>query len=79
MGKFKFVLDTNGVGQLLKGDAMQGVLGQYGFAAANQAGDGYASDVHVFSKRAVAHVYATTAEAKQDNYDNNTLLKAVRR
>ncbi len=78
MAKMKFVLDSNGVRSLLQGAEMQGILRQLGSQKAAQAGDGYVSDVHMFTKRAVAHVYADTREAKQDNYDNNTLLKVVK-
>lgn len=78
MAKFKFELDKAGVAQLLKSPEMQSLLGGMGVQRASMAGDGYASDVHVFQKRAVAHIYADTPEAKRDNYDNNTLLKVLK-
>ena len=77
MAKMKFVLDIAGVDELRKSPEMQAILKQYGSEKAAQAGVGYESDVHVFSKRAVAHVYADTPEAKRDNYENNTLIKVV--
>ena len=77
MSKVIFKLNKSGVQELLQGEDMQSVLKQAGDAVAARAGTDYACDIHVFTKRAVAHVYPNSAEAAQDNYDNNTLLKAL--
>lgn len=78
MAKVRFELDKVGVGQLLKGPEMQSLLSGMGSQRASIAGDGYASAVHVFKKRAVANIYVDTPEAERDNNDNNTLLKVLR-
>ena len=78
MSKVKFELNGDGVQALLKSAEMQTILREHGGQKARQAGDGYASDVHVFQKRAVAHVFPETKEASNDNFENNTLLKVVR-
>lgn len=78
MAKVKIELNDAGIQELLKGAEMQNILKEYGQQKAQQAGDGYASEVHVHQKRAVANVYPDTFEAKHDNYENNTLLKVVR-
>lgn len=71
------VLNSKGVQELLKSNEMQDILGRYGAQKAAQAGDGYASETHVFTKRAVCNVYPDTKEAAHDNYENNTLLKVI--
>ena len=78
MSNVRFELDENGVKELLRSQEMQSILKEHGQEKALSAGEGYESEVHVFQKRAVAHVYAKTLEAKRDNFDNNTLLKVVR-
>ena len=70
-------LNSAGIQELLKSPAMQGILANIGREKAAAAGDGYRSDVHVFQKRAVAHVYTASERAMRDNYENNTLLKVV--
>lgn len=75
MSKVRFELNSQGVQALLKGAEMQAILKGYGEQKASAAGDGYSSEVHVFQKRAVAHVFPDTPEAARDNLKNNTLLK----
>lgn len=77
MDNFRLELNDTGIQALLKGNEMQGYLKEIAGSKAAAAGPGYESEVHVFSKRAVAHVYPGTFEAAQDNYKNNTLLKVV--
>lgn len=76
MSSVKFELNKAGVKELLKSQPMVDVLKSYAGQVANRAGDGY--DVHVGPNRANVSVETVTDEAAQDNYDNNTLLKAVR-
>lgn len=78
MAKNKFKLDYKGVGELLKSEPMQKVLSDYATNIRNRCGDGYEQDIYVGKNRANAMVSATTYQAKKDNMDNNTLLKAVR-
>lgn len=78
MAKFKFELDKAGVGQLLKGAEMQGVLNGYASSALSRLGDGYDTETFVGFDRAHVIVKAVTTEARRENSENNTLLKAVR-
>ena len=73
---FKFVRDHEGIGQLLKSAEMQAVLIDYANAVQNRAGDDYS--VYVGRTRANVSVRTDNDDAVQDNYENNTLLKAVR-
>lgn len=77
MSSFVFKLNGAGVRQLLQGAEMQRILSDLANEKAAAAGTGYEAKVQVYSKRAVANIYPTTYEAAQDNYNNNTLVKAV--
>lgn len=72
----KFVLNRAGVRELLKGKEMQDVLVSFATSVKERAGDGY--DVYIGPNRANVSVGTATEEAEQDNYDNNTLEKAIR-
>lgn len=78
MAKNTFKLNYKGVGELLKSEAMQTILNEYATNIKNRCGDGYEQDIYVGKTRANAMVSATTFQAKKDNLENNTLLKAVR-
>lgn len=70
---FKFVLNKKGVGELLKSEAMADVLTQQAGKVATNAGTGY--EVKQMGTRVI--VIARSPEAEADNYENNTLLKAM--
>ena len=70
---FRFELNEKGVGELLHSDVMAGVLMQYAAQVSSTAGAGYKAKQ--LDTRVV--VVADTQDAEQDNYENNTLLKAM--
>ena len=72
----RFELNSDGVRELLRGEAMQGVLMDYAQQVSKSAGDGYS--VWVGPNRANVSVSASTEEAYQDNLENNTLEKVIR-
>ncbi len=74
---FRFELDIRGLQQLLKSEEMQGILDEYGAQVAGRAGDGYGYRTHVGDFTSITNVFPETKEAAKDNYENNTLLKAV--
>ena len=76
MSKVKFKLNPAGVRELLKSREAMAVCRQYADAIQARAGDGYEVTEYVGKNRVNASVYAATVEARQDNYQNNTLLKA---
>ena len=78
MAKVKFKLNRAGVGQLLKSAEMQNVLNSYASASLSRLGEGYETETFVGFDRAHAIVKAATPEARRENSENNTLLKAVR-
>jgi hypothetical protein len=77
MSKVKFELNLPGLNELMKSPEMCAILEESGSTVAMTAGAGYASRVHQASFVAIANVYPDTAQAAKDNYDNNSLLKAL--
>jgi hypothetical protein len=76
MSKGKFVLNRAGVRQMLRSPEAMAVVTAYAHQISNRAGAGYGVDTYTGKTRVNASVYPATEEARQDNYDNNTLLKA---
>lgn len=56
---------------------MVNVLNSYAQEAAGRLGAGYEVSTYVGKTRANARITAVSREAKKDNLENNTLLKAV--
>lgn len=78
MAKTKFKLDLAGLNALMKGSEMRAVLNSAANQIASSAGDGYeVESAHPISFVAIAAVHAETYEAKRQNSENNTLLKAA--
>lgn len=80
MAKFiKFELNRSGVRDLLRSPAVaQACLSQAEAIRSRIPADGYSTDTHTGRNRANASVLAKTKEAKRDNLENNSLLKALR-
>lgn len=77
MAKVKFELNLQGLNELMKSDEMVSVLEKCGRAVAEAAGADYASGVHQADFVAIANVYPDSKRAANENYHENTLLKAV--
>jgi hypothetical protein len=77
MAKVDFELNINGLRELMKGPEMQAALQEAGDAVASAAGGDYGVRVHVADYVAIANVFPDSQEAAKDNYENNTLLKAL--
>ena len=77
MSNCRFELNPDGVRELLQGSEMQDLITSYASDVASIAGDGYEADVIVGKNRVVGHIKAVTKEARQDNEENNTLLRAI--
>ena len=78
MSNVKFELNRSGVRELLRSQKMADVCEEYARGIQQRAGAGYEVSVYQGAKRVNASVYAATEEARQDNLENNTLLKAVK-
>lgn len=78
MDKIKFKLDLPGLNALMKSSEMQSVLNSAAGRIAGSAGDGFeVESAHPISFVAIASVRAATPEARRENAENNTLLKAA--
>ena len=78
MANVEFKLDLAGLNQLMKSGEMQAILNNAANQIAGRAGDGYeVESAHPISFVAIAAVHARTQEARRDNSENNTLLKAA--
>lgn len=76
--KVRFKLDLAGLNQLMKSKEMQSVLNTAANQIASAAGDGYeVESAHSISFVAIAAVHASTQQARRENSENNTLLKAA--
>ena len=76
MGKV-FKLNLPGLNELMKSPEMQSHLAQAGQAVASAAGSDYDHQTYVINFVAVENVFPASQKAAHDNYENNTLLKAL--
>lgn len=76
--KVRFKLNRAGVGQLLKSAEMMRVCEGYAQGIQGRCGEGYEVTTFTGKSRVNASVHAATIEARKENSENNTLLKAVR-
>lgn len=77
----KFELDLKGLNELMKSPAMHSALEQAGGQVASRArslsGLEWGTRVHDASFVAICNVYPDSDEARADNYENNTAVKAL--
>ena len=72
-----FELNLAGLNEVMKSSEMQEALRTAGNAVASAAGTDYAAEVHVASYVAISNVYPNSKEAAKDNFENNSIWKAV--
>ena len=87
MGKVKFELTLKGLNEIMKGPQMQAVLDEKGakiMNAANNMASANGNDKAEYSRSiwvgnwiAASQVRCDNSESVHDNYENNTLLKAI--
>lgn len=78
MNNFRFKLDRAGVRELLRSRDMANVCEGYANNIQSRCGEGYEVTTHTGKTRVNASVMAVTVEARKENAENNTLLKAVK-
>lgn len=76
MNKADFKLNKAGVRELMRSSEMMDAVTGYAQQIRSRAGDGYEISQFVGKNRVNASVFADTYEARKDNLENNTLLKA---
>ena len=72
-----FKLNLAGLNELMKSAEMKAHLEECGGTVASIAGEEYDHRVHDADFVSIANVFPNSEDAAQDNYDNNTLLKAL--
>lgn len=77
MSKVKIELNNAGIRELLKSPEVMALCVESANQVRSRAGDGFEVESYTGFDRAHAVVFADTPEAKRDNLENNTLLKAV--
>lgn len=77
MGKVTVELNREGVRELLRSDAMLSICKEYADAAVSRLGNGYSANTYRGKNRVNAEVTADTYEARRENLESNSILKAV--
>ncbi len=78
MGNVKVVLNREGVRELLKSPEMMSICSDYANKALGRLGSGYEVTTHVGVNRVNAEVAAVSYQAKRENLETNSILKAIR-
>lgn len=73
----KFKLNLAGLNELMKSPQMESILDAAGQAVAQAAGPEYAHRVHQASFVAICNVYPDSKNAANENFKENTLIKAI--
>lgn len=77
MSRVKIELSKAGMREMLKSAEVKKAIDDKARDIAGRCGEGYAASSTIGRERVLAAVYADTPEARRDNLDNNTILKAV--
>ena len=73
----KFELNLPGLNELMKSAQMQAVLDEAGASVASAAGSDYASSPKTGHWIGFSNIYPNSARAAKENYEDNTLIKAI--
>lgn len=77
MAKVRFELNHKGVIELMKSPEMTAICKEYADNAQSMLGDGYIVTTYPGKTRTNASIYAESDEAKRENLEDNTILKAL--
>lgn len=78
MAKLKVALNRAGVRELLRSDEMLAICTEHAGKIQARLGDGYAVSPHRGKNRVNASIFAETPQARRENAENNTILKALK-
>lgn len=78
MSKVKIELNSAGIKEMLLSSEMEELLAERAREIQSRCGNGYETDTHRTPGRMVASVFTDSDEAKRDNSENNTILRALR-
>lgn len=78
MSKVEIKLNLPGINKIMKSEGIQSKLSQAAQAVANIAGPEYAAeDPRAIRWIGIVNVHPASKNAAHDNFENNTLLKAL--
>lgn len=77
MGKTRVELNLQGINEVMKSTYIQEACEAAAKAIADATGQDYETETGTINYIAYSNVVTADKEAIQDNYDNNTLLKAI--
>ena len=77
MSKMQFKLNSAGIRELLRSTEISNACREHANKVAGRCGSGYEVSTYKGTNRANASVVAVTEEAIRENYENNTLEKAL--
>lgn len=78
MANIKFVLNRDGVSELMKSPQMMDICRGYANRALASLGSGYETSTHIGRNRLNVEIEARSYAAKVENSKNNSILKALR-
>lgn len=78
MGNVKIELRREEIRGLLRSDGVAQLCSQYAENAVSRLGDGYEASTYTGKNRVNASVMAVTYEAKKENMETNSILKAIK-
>jgi len=78
MSNMRFELNKDGVAELMKSPEMMAICKGYADNALGRLGDGYEVSTYTGKTRANASIKAVTREAMKEQYEDNSILKALR-
>lgn len=77
MGKVKVELNLKGINEVMKSSEILAACQAAGQAVAQAAGSDYGTESGTINYIAYCNVYPDSKEAAKENYEENTILKAV--
>lgn len=77
MAKVKVVLNRSAVREMLKSPEMEDICRDRASAAIQSLGDGYTVNTFQGKNRVNAEIAAESFQARKENMENNTILKAL--
>lgn len=77
MADTKFELNKEGVRELLTSREMLAICSEYANKALGRLADGYEVSTHTGQNRVNAEIAAVTTEARKENMEDNSILKAL--
>lgn len=78
MAKVTIQLNSEGVREMLRSEEMKTICEEHANKALGKLGPGYTVTSMTGKNRVNASIFAESYEAKRDNMENNTILKALR-